>query len=165
MKISQVIFGFEKWFAVVLYTLMFGITFAQVVARYFFNTGWTWVPEIAVLTCITLTYVGASTGIKSNVHIGVDVIVTQLPKWTHKYFDMFSSVCSFVLYSFMTYVSLKFILFFRDMGNESLVIPGLPLWVLICYMPLGFLLMTFHSAESLWSKLQQNNHKLKDNGS
>ncbi|MCK4785570.1 MAG: hypothetical protein KAV87_17585, partial [Desulfobacteraceae bacterium] len=43
MKINRIIYGFEKWLTIALYTFMFTITFAQVIARYFFNTGWAWV--------------------------------------------------------------------------------------------------------------------------
>lgn len=153
MKTGRIIYQFEKWMIAVVFTFMLSVSFAQVIGRYFFNTGWAWIPEMTIFACITLTYLGASTGIISDVHIGVDVITSLFPKWTHRYFEMFSDLCGIGLFSFTSYISLELILYFREMGNESLVMPGLPLWVLICYMPLGFLFMAYHSVEKLWSKV------------
>jgi len=151
MKINRIILGFEKCLIVILLTFMFTVTFAQVIARYFFNTGWAWVPETAVLACITLTYLGASTGVKSGVHIGVDVIVKLLPVRFHRYSDVFADFCGLVLYLFMSYISLQFILHFKKMGQLS-IITGFPIWIMICYMPVGFFLMAVHHTESLWER-------------
>ncbi|MBC8178144.1 MAG: TRAP transporter small permease [Desulfobacteraceae bacterium] len=151
MKINRIILGFEKCLIVILFTFMFTVTFAQVIARYFFNTGWAWVPETAVLACITLTYIGASTGVKSGVHIGVDVIVKLLPVRFQRYSDVFADFCGLVLYLFMSYISLQFILYFKKMGQLS-IITGFPIWVMICYMPVGFFLMAVHHTESLWER-------------
>ncbi|MBL7177820.1 MAG: TRAP transporter small permease [Desulfobacteraceae bacterium] len=151
MKINRIIFGFEKWLIVVLLTFMFTVTFAQVIARYFFDTGWAWVPETVLLACITLTYLGASTGVKSGVHIGVGVIVKLFPVRFQRYSKVFADFCGLVLYLFMAYISLRFVLYFKEMGQHS-IITGFPLWIMICYMPVGFFLMAVHYTESLWER-------------
>jgi len=151
MKINRIILGFEKCLIVILLTFMFTVTFAQVIARYFFDTGWAWVPETVVLACITLTYLGASTGVKSGVHIGVDVIVKLFPVKYQRYSDVFADFCGLVLYLFMAYISLKCVLYFREMGQHS-IITGFPIWIMLCYMPVGFFLMAVHYTESLWER-------------
>ena len=156
MKISRVIFEFEKWLIAALLTFMFTLCFAQVIARYFFDTGWAWVPEMVVFACITLTYVGASTGVKSGVHIGVDVIVKLLPVRFQRYSKLFADISGLILYLFMAYISLQFILYFKEMGQHS-IITGFPIWTMVCYMPAGFFLMAVHYAESLWE--QSKNRK------
>ena len=149
MKINRIIYGFEKWLTIALYTFMFTITFAQVIARYFFNTGWAWVPEMVVFACITMTLASASTGVKSGVHIGVDVIVKLLPARFKKYSDIFANLSGIILYLFMSYLTLKFVLYFKDMGQLS-IITEIPIWLMISYMPVAFLFMSFHHVESLW---------------
>lgn len=156
MKINRIILGFEKLLIVVLLTFMFTVTFAQVIARYFFDTGWAWVPEMVVFACITVTYVGASTGVKSGVHIGVDVIVKLLPVKFQRYSKIFADFCGLVLYLFMAYMSLRFVLYFKEMGQHS-IITGFPIWIMVSYMPVGFFFMAFHYAESIWE--QSKNRK------
>jgi len=149
MKINRVILDFEKWFSAALLTFMCTLYFVQVIARYFFDTGWAWVHEMVILACITLTYVGASTGVKSGVHIGVDVIIKLLPIRFHRYSKIFADISGLVLYVFMACISLQFVLHYKEMGTHS-IITGFPMWIMVCYMPIGFMLMAFHYAESLW---------------
>ncbi|MBL7203305.1 MAG: TRAP transporter small permease [Desulfobacteraceae bacterium] len=157
MKINRIIFQFENWLIVILLTFMFGVTFAQVIARYIFNTGWAWVPEMVVFACITVTLVGASTGVKSGVHIGVDVLVKLLPLRFQRYAKIFADVSGLVLYLFMAYLSLKMVLYFKDMGRNS-IITDIPIWIMICYMPAGFFLMAIHYAESIWENAKNRMH-------
>ena len=55
------------------------LTFQEVVLRYVFNTGWGGSYEITTFALIWCTFIGASLGIKENIHIGVDVLVVKFP--------------------------------------------------------------------------------------
>lgn len=149
MKINRNIFQFEKWLIVIIFIFMFTITFAQVIARYFFNIGWAWVPEMVVYGLINITLIGASTGVVSGVHIGVDVIVKLFPAKFQFYSKIFADICGIVLYLFMSYLSLLFVLYLLDMGQHS-IITGFPIWLMIVFMPCAFFLMAFHYVESIW---------------
>jgi TRAP-type C4-dicarboxylate transport system permease small subunit len=48
----------------------------------------------------------------------------------------------------MTYLTYKFVMTFRDMGQVS-TITEIPIWMMIVYMPVSFLLMGIHYLESL----------------
>jgi C4-dicarboxylate transporter DctQ subunit len=149
MKANRIIFVFEKWVVVVIFVFMFTVTFAQVIARYFFNIGWAWVPEMVVYGLINITLIGASTGVISGVHIGVDIIVKLLPEKYEVYSRIFANFCGIVLYLFMSYLSLRFVLYFKDMDQHS-IITGFPIWLMIVFMPGAFFLMAVHYVESLW---------------
>ena len=79
MKIGKAIYVFEKWATIILLAFTVTLSFIQVILRYFFNAGFAWVPEIVVFAFISMTLLGASTGIRNGVHIGVDVIVKLFP--------------------------------------------------------------------------------------
>ena len=149
MMINRIIYEFEKWLIIALFTSMFTITFAQVIARYFFNTGWAWVPEMVVFACISMTLAAASTGVKSGVHIGVDVIVKLLPTRFQRYSFIFANSCGLILYLFMSYLTLKFVLYFKDMQQVS-IITEFPIWLMISYIPVSFVFMSVHHIEALW---------------
>jgi C4-dicarboxylate transporter, DctQ subunit len=148
MKISNIIYSFEKWATIVLLAFTATLSFTQVILRYFFNAGFAWIPEIVVFSFINMTLLGTSTGIKSGVHIGVDVIVKLLPPKFQKFSDIFVNISGAALFLFMSYLTYKFVLYFREMDQLS-IITEIPIWMMIAYMPVAFLFMAFHYTELL----------------
>ena len=148
MKINQILFQFEKWLIISIFGFIFLLSFGQVVLRYFFNAGYAWVPEIVVFGFISLTLAAASTGVRSGVHIGVDVIVKLFPQTAQVLCRVFIGIVGAALYFFMAYLTYKFVMTFRDMGQVS-TITEIPIWIMIVYMPVSFLLMGIHYLESL----------------
>ncbi|MFH1241846.1 MAG: TRAP transporter small permease [Pseudomonadota bacterium] len=158
MGIERIIYSFEKWLAILLLAFTVGLSFLQVILRYFFNAGFAWVPEIVVFAFISLTLVGASTGVKNGVHIGVDVIVKLMPKKFQTFSDIFANSCGAGIYLFMAYLTYKFVMYFREMGQVS-IITEIPIWMMISYMPVAFLLMAFHYMEFLWAAFFEDKKK------
>ena len=72
--------------------LMTLITFANVVARYAFNTNILWALELTLYLFAWLVLMGVSYGVKKQIHIGVDVVVNLLPSTWKKIFAMFSVI-------------------------------------------------------------------------
>jgi C4-dicarboxylate transporter DctQ subunit len=67
----------EEVLVVILIGLASYLTFQEVILRYVFNTGWGGSYEITIMALIWCTFIGASLGIKENIHIGVDVLVKK----------------------------------------------------------------------------------------
>ncbi|MFH1757902.1 MAG: TRAP transporter small permease [Pseudomonadota bacterium] len=160
-KIGRRIYLFEKWLVIILLAGIFGITFLQVVLRYVFNTGFSWVPEIAVFAFITATLVGCSTGVVNGVHVGVDVLVKKFSKGAQKFFVLFANFCGMVLYSFICYVCYQFVQYFREMGQVSIV-TEIPIWIMIIYMPVAFAFTAFHYWELFWKTLHEKEVREKE---
>jgi len=74
----------EENFIAITLGLMTLITFANVVARYVFNSNILWGLEVTVFLFAWLVLIGAAYGVKKNFHIGVDVLVKALPKGNRK---------------------------------------------------------------------------------
>lgn len=155
MKIGKAIYAFEKWATIILLAFTVTLSFIQVILRYFFNTSFTWVPEIVVFSFISMTLLGASTGIRNGVHIGVDVIVKLFPLKFQKFSDIFAKLSGAALLLFMSYLTCKFVLYFREMGQLS-IITEIPIWMMIAYMPVAFLFMAFHYMEFLWEAYRKD---------
>ena len=58
--------------------LMTVITFANVIARFVFNSNILWALELTVFLFAWLVLMGMSYGVKKHVHIGVDVIINAV---------------------------------------------------------------------------------------
>ena len=74
----------EECLIAILLGLMTLITFANVIARYVFNSNILWALETTVFLFAWLVLLGVSYCIKINAHLGVDVLVRMLPPGLRK---------------------------------------------------------------------------------
>lgn len=74
----------EEVLVVILIGLASYLTFQEVILRYVFNTGWGGSYEITTMSLIWCAFIGASLGIKENIHIGVDVLVKKFGPKTQR---------------------------------------------------------------------------------
>jgi C4-dicarboxylate transporter DctQ subunit len=83
----------EESLLVVVITSIMLVAFGQVVARYGFNTGWAAALEFNTVAFSWLILLGMSYGIKTNLHLGVDIIIKALPSGYAKVLALFGAVC------------------------------------------------------------------------
>ncbi|GAA6192142.1 TRAP transporter small permease [Phaeobacter gallaeciensis] len=69
----------EETVIAVLLGLMTAVTFANVIARFVFNSNILWALELTVFMFAWLVLLGASYAVKTHAHLGVDAIVNMLP--------------------------------------------------------------------------------------
>jgi C4-dicarboxylate transporter DctQ subunit len=82
---------FEDNLLITLMILLTLVSFGQVVARYFFNTGWSAALEFTMVIFSWLILVGMSYGIKHGTHLGVDILVKAAPKPVAKWLAIFGA--------------------------------------------------------------------------
>ena len=68
----------EETLIALLLGLMTVITFANVIARFVFNSNILWALELTVFTFGWLVLLGASYAVKKHAHLGVDAILNML---------------------------------------------------------------------------------------
>ena len=78
-RFSRFTESIEEGFIAIALGLMTVITFANVVARYIFNSNILWALEVTVVLFAWLVLVGCAYGIKKTFHIGVDVVINLMP--------------------------------------------------------------------------------------
>ena len=76
---AGVIDQIEETVIAVLLGLMTVLTFANVVARFVFNSNILWALELTVFMFAWLVLFGASYAVKKHAHLGVDAILNMLP--------------------------------------------------------------------------------------
>ncbi|MCF6322287.1 MAG: TRAP transporter small permease [Rhizobiaceae bacterium] len=81
---ARVVDQFEETLIAFLLGAMTLITFANVIARYVFNSNILWAVESTVYLFAWLVLLGVAYGIKHNFHIGVDVVVKMFPRRVQK---------------------------------------------------------------------------------
>jgi len=83
----------EKLIAGIL-GFMAALTFANVIARYAFNSNILWALELTVFLFAWLVLIGAVYGVKKGIHIGVDALINILPSPTRRIISLIAaSIC------------------------------------------------------------------------
>ena len=83
-NLGRMVDGLEESLIAVIMGLMTLITFANVVARYIFNSNILWALEATVFLFAWLVLLGISYCVKHAAHLGVDVLITAVPPGVRK---------------------------------------------------------------------------------
>tara|TARA_B100001121_G_scaffold295327_1_gene299687 strand:+ start:82 stop:594 length:513 start_codon:yes stop_codon:yes gene_type:complete len=75
----------------ILFLLMILITFTQVIFRYILNSALPWAGEITIFFFIWVIFLGASITLHKGLHIGVDIITSQLSQNKKKAIYIFTN--------------------------------------------------------------------------
>jgi C4-dicarboxylate transporter DctQ subunit len=86
----------EETIIAALLGFMTVVTFANVVARYLFNSNILWALEMTVFMFGWLVLLGASYAVKKHAHLGVDAIVNMVTPPVRKAMGLFSVACCLV---------------------------------------------------------------------
>ena len=73
--------------------LMTLLTFANVVARYGFNSNILWALELTVFLFAWLVLLGVSVAVKTGAHLGVDIVVASVKPVPRKILGLVSAAC------------------------------------------------------------------------
>lgn len=170
-KLGQVIDNIEETSIAICLGVMTLITFANVVARYAFNSNILWALEMTVFLFAWLVLMGASYGVKKHIHIGVDIIINMVSPGTRKILALLAvSAClafSVLLvigswnywYPFITERAWletedipmpQMFMFLADWFNEGEAYEKIPRFIPYFALPLGMVLLTFRFFQLAW---------------
>ena len=85
---------FEEIVAGVFMVLMSVTTFANVLARYFFNSPIQWAEELARYSFIWVVFMGAVVCTKKKRHIAIDILVQALPARASARLRLLADLCT-----------------------------------------------------------------------
>ena len=151
--------------------LMTLITFANVIARYIFNSNILWALELTVFLFAWLILMGASYAVKKHIHIGVDVVINAVSPPTRRILALIAvSAClafSILLligswnywYPFATervwletedIPMPEMFAFLGDWINEGEKYEKIPRFIPYLALPIGMALITFRFVQLAW---------------
>jgi C4-dicarboxylate transporter, DctQ subunit len=138
----------EQTLVIFLLGLASYLTFQEVVLRYVFNTGWGGSYEITIMALIWCTFIGASLGVKENIHIGVDILVNKFDPKTRRVLVVISILLCLL---FGVIVAVKGFAFAQFIGRSHLLSRDLRIPMEIGYLavPVGGALLSLRFIERL----------------
>lgn len=168
---SRWIDEFEETLIAIILGLMTLITFANVIARYVFNSNILWALETTVFLFAWLVLLGVSYCVKKNLHLGVDVAVLALPKGLRRMVTLLAVLCCLTFSVLLTIGSWEywlpffgerawyetndipmpeFLQFLAPILNEGERWSKLPRFIPYFVLPLGMTLLTFRFLQVAW---------------
>lgn len=109
----------EETLIAVILGLMAAITFANVIARFVFNSNILWGLELTVFLFAWLVLLGASYAVKTHSHLGVDAIVNMLPPGGRRGLAIFAVACCIVYSALMLKGAWDYWAVFADLPPTS----------------------------------------------
>jgi C4-dicarboxylate transporter DctQ subunit len=159
----------EETAIAVILGLMTLITFANVIARYVFNSNFLWALELTVFLFAWLVLLGISYAVKKNAHLGVDALTNLLGPGPRRILALFAVACclaySLLLlkgswdywWKFATTASFLevndipmpgFLQFLADWMNDGEPYEKLPRYIPYAVLPIGLALLTLRFAQA-----------------
>jgi C4-dicarboxylate transporter DctQ subunit len=182
-RLGRAVNAIEETLIAVILGLMTVITFANVVARYVFNSNILWALEATVFLFAWLVLLGASYCVKTRAHLGVDVVVNMVSPLARRVLALVA-VAACLLYSVLLLIGswnywapfaalpmldgtlndqawyevndipmLDFLRFIEASMNEGEAYEKMPRFIPYAALPLGMLLLTLRFAQLGWSVL------------
>ena len=161
--LARAIDAIEESFIAIILGLMTVITFANVIARYIFNSNILWALETTVFLFAWLVLIGASYCIKAKTHLGVDAVINMVSAPARRALAIISVLCCLVFsvllligaweywwpfatknvwYEVNDIPMLDWLRFIEPMLNENEPYEKLPRFIPYFALPLGLTLIT-----------------------
>ncbi len=122
----------------------------NVFLRYGFGFIMPWGQELAVLCFIWAVYLGISSCYKHNLHMGVDVILTMLPKGGLVPFKIVISLFLLGLNGVLAYLSYEYTM----LSNKTTPVMGVSYFWVNIVLVLSFGLMAFHTVRFILNDIK-----------
>ncbi len=147
--LNKLLERFEEGAIALLLGAMTILTFVQVVLRYGFNSGISWAYEATTYLFGWLIFLGISYGVKKGSHIGVDVLVRQLPRGGQRFMGLLVVGLCLLYAGLMLYGGWKYLGTMITLGVEAEDIP-IPRWILLLAIPIGLIMLLIRLLEVAW---------------
>jgi len=173
-RLGRTVDAVEETTIALLMAAMTLITFANVVARYAFNSNILWALEVTVYLFAWLVLLGVSYGVRKHIHIGVDVLVANVSPRARRVLTVIAVLCCLAFsllilkgswdywYPFVTKRAFlvtedvpmpDFLQFLSTWLNEGERYDKLPRFIPYFALPLGMALLTLRYLVLSWEVL------------
>ncbi|WP_424627577.1 TRAP transporter small permease [Bradyrhizobium sp. SYSU BS000235] len=134
-------------FVAVLHRYGSGVSFLY---PYLHQIHLSWAQELCIYMFVWMAKFGAAYGVRTGIHVGVDVLVLQLPPKWRKVTISFGLLCGALFTGIIGTMGAKFVLGLMDTDQTSPDLE-LPSWIVYLCIPLGSYLMCFRFLQVAWS--------------
>jgi len=155
----------EEWMIATLMAAATLIIFAAVVHRYaaglaipgvqdfLLGLNLAWAQELCIYMFIWMAKIGAAYGVRTGIHVGVDVLINALSPGWRKKFIIFGLLAGALFTGVVAAFAIRFVfeLYFTEQVSADL---EMPMWLVYMGLPIGSSLMCFRFLQVCWKFIQ-----------
>src|SRR5947209_9793941 len=108
-----------------------------------------WAQELCIYMFIWMAKFGAAYGVRTGIHVGVDLLVNQVPARSRKPVILFSLLCGAFFTGMIATFGGSFVAGMFKTGQQSNDLEA-PMWIVYLALPLGSGLMCFRFLQVSW---------------
>ncbi len=148
----------EEWLIASFMGLATLIIFFAVLHRYALGVSWlwpyaktlnfNWAQELCIYLFIWMAKFGAAYGVRTGIHVGVDVLVRKLSPNKQRFFIFLALSLGAFFTAVVAILGVRFVLFIHVTGAVSPDL-GMPMWIIYLAVPLGSSLMCYRFLQVL----------------
>lgn len=143
--------GIETALLVVTLAGMVLLAFGQVILRNVFGTGFLWGDPLVRQMVLWSGFLGAALATHNDRHITIDALTKYIPPRPRGMVKIVTSAAAAVITWFLADAAWVFLVDEKAAGGELFL--GIPSWVGLLIIPVGYWLMTLHFAANTVEKL------------
>lgn len=152
VSISRWVDLIETVILALLLSAMAAVTFAQVIARYVFNTGFQWALELVIYLFAALVLLGASHLMKRHEHLGVAAFVQLFAIPTQRRMGVMAVMACIIYSILLLWGSWGYVLRIYEIGIHTHDL-GVSKWVPLSVLPIGLALLLIRTLQVGWNIL------------
>jgi C4-dicarboxylate transporter DctQ subunit len=151
----------EEWLVTILMGLATVIIFIAVVHRYsaglpipglqdwLLGINLSWAQELCIYMFVWVAKFGAAYGVRTGIHVGVDVLLNRLNAGQRKPLIVFGLLAGALFTGVIGTMGTKFV---YELSHTDQITPDLewPVWIIYLAIPLGSYLMCFRFLQVAW---------------
>lgn len=127
----------------------------EVVARYIFQSSFSWSNELARFIFIWFTFIGGSYAVVLNAHIVIEALHTLFPEKIRPGLELVGDIVWVIFSIFIAYVGFTYCAtLMSGLGNNSAAM-DIPIAYIYVSIPIGYLLMAFRMLQILYKKYRK----------
>ncbi len=109
----------------------------------------TWAQELCIYLFVWMAKFGAAYGVRTGIHVGVDILINQLPDGLRHKTIVFGLLCGAFFTAFVGWLGARLVVHLAHYGQTSAVLEA-PMWLVYLCLPLGSFLMCFRFLQVAW---------------
>lgn len=137
-------YRFDDWISLGLFWAMVVLVFLQFFTRYALNNSLAWTEELATNCLIALVFIGASTCVRKDRHIQVDLLYRYLPDSAARVLATLVDMTRLVFLAYLTYLIWKYI---ELVGDEKMTTLNWSKSIIYWLAFFGFAMMVIRAAQ------------------
>lgn len=140
--------------AILFFIIVVVLVFAQVLARYVFDTSIKWADEVSRFAFVWLVYIGGAATIREGINVCFDLILESATGIKRKVLFTFVNASSSLFLVLMTYFG---VLVSKSMTTEVSSILGWPMSIVTLAVPIGGVVMLFEQINYYFEHINNSN--------